>query len=283
MTCLDKFLYTDLTLTSCEQPMKPDTRIHVHVETAVITVSGISDTGRVRSENEDSIWVDKDGHFMLIADGMGGHERGEEASQTAVRVIAGYLNPAAVKEKMMDITNVEGVPMEIVALSSLIGDAVDEANSVLYTRNQEAQLKRYMGTTVVGLVNLEGGAMLWFHVGDSRIYRWRDSRLAQLSKDHSAYNEWVDGGRMGDKPSKNIITRAVGPSASSSADVGWEKRQEQDLYILCSDGLSDMVSESEMVKILTQHQDVGAISAQLIDAANEAGGKDNCSVIVCRV
>ena len=264
--------------------MNSDNRVHIQVDTSIIVATGISDTGCIRSENEDSIMLDESGNFMLLADGMGGHERGAEASQTAIKIIQEYLQPAALQEKLMDITLVEDVPAEIIGLSALVGDAVDEANSVLYTRNQEAQLTKYMGTTVVGLVpETVGKYMVWFHVGDSRLYRWRDSNLECLTTDHSAYAEWVKKGQQGDKPSKNVITRAVGPSAGSSADVGWEKWQPSDIYILCSDGLTDMITDAEIVEILKSENNVNDTTARLVEAAIEAGGKDNTSVIVCQV
>lgn len=264
--------------------MNSDSRIHIQVETPVIAATGISDTGRVRSENEDAIFLDEAGNFLLLADGMGGHERGAEASQTTLRVIQEYLQPEVLQEKLMDITKVEGVPSEIVCLSTLVAEAIDEANYVLYTRNQEAQLKKYMGTTVVGLVPEKVGQyMLWFHVGDSRLYRWRDTNLECLTTDHSAYAEWVNQGMQGERPSKNIITRAIGPNAASSAEIGWGKWQTSDVYIMCSDGLTDMITEEQMVDILNAEKEVDSITVRLVETAIDAGGKDNTSVIVCQV
>jgi len=264
--------------------MKTEAHSHFQIETPLLTATGISDTGHVRSGNEDAILLDETGNFMLLADGMGGHERGEEASQTALQVIKEYFQPEVVREKLMDITKVEGVPAEIVCLSTLVGEAVDEANSVLYTRNKEAQLKRFMGTTVVGLIPAkEGEHMFWFHVGDSRLYRWRNDNLECLTSDHSAYAEWVNQGQTGAEPSKNIITRAIGPNVALSADIGWQPRQQGDIYILCSDGLTDMITEDQIVEILMRKGTVDEIATRLVEAAKDAGGKDNTSVIVCQV
>jgi serine/threonine protein phosphatase PrpC len=257
--------------------------IYLHVKTPHFEAIGISDPGRARSENEDTIYVDEAGNFVLLADGMGGHERGAEASKMAVMVIQEFLQPEVLSEQLMDITDVEGVSSEVVCLSSLIGDAVEKANIVIYARNQEAKLKRFMGTTVVGLVPVKGGYMVWFHVGDSRIYRWRDSALKCLTSDHSAYAEWVRDGREGEKPAKNIITRAVGPHTAASPDIGWDQHQKDDIYILCSDGLTDMVPEDKIKEILNPMGSVEKIAQRLVDAANEAGGKDNVSVVVCKV
>ncbi len=264
--------------------MKSDTQIHLQVDTARIVATGISDTGNVRSENEDAIFLDEAGTFLLLADGIGGHERGAEASQTALQVIQKYLQPEVVQEKLMDIKKNESVPAEVVCFSTLAAEAVGEANYILYTCNQEAQLKRFMGTTVVGLVAVKkGDYMMWFHVGDSRLYRWRNSNLECLTSDHSAYAIWVKEGRQGTEPSKKIITKAIGPNPATSADIGWEKRQVDDIYILCSDGLTDMITDDHIAEILKAEDNVDDIAKQLVDAAKESGGKDNTSTIVCKV
>jgi len=263
--------------------MMPSKTKHLNINTPYFKAIGISDLGRERSENEDSIYLDEAGHFVLLADGMGGHERGAEASDTAIKIVQEFLQPEALAEQLMDITDVEGVSSEIVCLSTLVGDAVDTANSVIYERNQEAQLERYMGTTIVGLVPINREYVLWFHVGDSRVYLWRDSILKSLTADHSAHAEWLRDGQTGTEPKKNIITRAVGPHPATSPDIGWDKWQEGDIYILCSDGLTDMLTEDEISQVLNPHDEVDEIARRLIDAANEAGGRDNVSVVVCKV
>jgi protein phosphatase len=124
---------------------------------------------------------------------------------------------------------------------------------------------------------------MWFHVGDSRLYRWRDSILKLLTRDHSAYTEWVREGRLGKEPAKNIVTRAVGPKEGVVPDIEWEACQEKDTYILCSDGLHDMLSDEEIADILKNNDDVDDIAIRLVDDAIDAGGKDNTSVVVLRV
>jgi protein phosphatase len=263
--------------------MKQNGHIHLTVETPRIVISGISDPGRVRAENEDAIFIDRGGSFMLLADGMGGHERGAEASSKALEVIQEFLQPKVLFAKLQDVTMVEGVPPEVICLYALIDDAVSKANSDIFELNQKANLKRYMGTTVVGLVRVEGDFMLWFHVGDSRLYRWRDSMLKCLTLDHSAHAEWVKNGMHGPEPRKNIITRAIGPFPSTSVEIKWEKWLQGDVYILCSDGLTDMLMDEKIVQILNSEKNVDDIASRLIHAANDAGGKDNTSVVVCRV
>jgi serine/threonine protein phosphatase PrpC len=124
---------------------------------------------------------------------------------------------------------------------------------------------------------------MWFHVGDSRLYRWRDSTLRLLTRDHSAYMEWVREGSLGKEPAKNIVTRAIGPKEGVVPDIEWEPCQEKDTYILCSDGLHDMLSDEEIVDILKNNDNVDDMAVRLVDAAIDAGGKDNTSVVVLRV
>jgi protein phosphatase len=263
--------------------MEPDKHKHIQIKSAGLEASGISDLGRERSENEDSIFLDKGGHFLLLADGMGGHERGAEASATALDVIKEYLSPEVVFDELQDITGGTGEPPEIACLFSLVDTAIRKANSKLYKRNRQAELQRYMGTTVVGLIPVLNGYIFWFHVGDSRIYRWRDSTLGCITQDHSAYNEWIQKGRIGDQPSKSIITRAIGPKEAVIADTKWDKRKKDDIYILCSDGLTDMITDEKISEIVTAERTTNSIAVQLIEAANNAGGKDNVSVVVCKI
>lgn len=262
--------------------MKRNERVSIQVEKPHLTICGVSDPGMKRAENEDTIFVDGDGHFMLLADGMGGHERGAEASETAVEIMQEFLHPDILLEEIADITDAEGISTEIICLSSLVEDAVQKANADIFHRNQEEGVKRFMGTTVVGLVPLKTD-VLWFHVGDSRLYQWKDFTLKQLTTDHSAHLQWERGGRQGEKPAKNVITRAIGPNKYANVDIGYGDRLEGDIYILCSDGLSDMLSDDEIAGILAEEKQVPSIAARLVDAANDAGGKDNVSVVVCQI
>ena len=135
----------------------------------------------------------------------------------------------------------------------------------------------------MGLVLVQDSHVLWFHIGDSRLYRWRDSTLKCLTADHSLYAEWVRAGRLGEEPGKNIITRVIGGSPGVDADIEWDKRQKDDIYILCSDGLTDMITEEQNQEILNDGNDVNNTAKRLVDAALAAGGKDNTSVVVCKV
>lgn len=263
--------------------MNLDQRINLQVETPKVQIAGISDPGRSRSENQDYIFLDKKGKFVLLADGMGGHERGSEASKTALETIQEYFKPEVIESELCDITEGSGVPAEVVCFESLVDTAVDAANRLIFNRNKELNLKRFMGTTLVGMTLVDPSYTLWFHVGDSRLYRWRDAELNCLTSDHSAYKEWIRDGKEGEEPSKNIITRAIGPNEMVVVETMWEEHKKGDMFILCSDGLTDMITDGELEEILASENRVDLIAEKLIDAANEAGGKDNASVIVCRI
>lgn len=263
--------------------MDPDKRVHIQVNNGWLTASGISDAGLIRSENQDSIYLDKDGNFILLADGMGGHERGAEASRTIVDLLQIYLNPQKVSSELQDITNVEGVPSEVICLFSLIDKGVNRANRLLYNKNVEEGLERFMGSTLVGLIPTKDRNIVWFHVGDSRLYRFRNETLSQLTEDHSAYFEWKRKGRIGPEPARNIVTRAIGPKEGVIPDINWEESREKDIYVLCSDGLNDMISDDRISEIISKGSSADEIAVTLVEAALEAGGKDNTSVIVCKV
>jgi len=257
--------------------------IHQEVNTTRIVAAGLSDVGHARSENEDSIWLDESGLVLLLADGMGGHERGAEASQTAINNFREMLTPETIKKEAGEITAAAGVPPEIACLYTIIFRAVGKTANFLSDRNAELKLDLFMGTTVVGLVLVADSHVLWFHIGDSRLYRWRGSVLKQLTTDHSAYAEWENRGRKGAAPPKNLLTRVIGINPIVEADIEYDKREKDDIFILCSDGLTDMVTDQQIEEIIKAGSNVTDIANSLVNAALVAGGKDNVSVIVCKV
>ena len=165
--------------------METEKSIMMEVNSPKIVATGISDAGYVRDENEDSIWLDESGLVLLLADGMGGHERGAEASRTAIRIFRELLTPEGIKREVGEVTAAADVPPEIGGLYTIIFRAVGKTANFLSDRNLEIKLDRYMGTTVVGLVLVDDYHVLWFHIGDSRLYRWRGSVLKCLTTDHS--------------------------------------------------------------------------------------------------
>jgi len=258
-------------------------RTHQEVNTQRIVATGISDVGHARTENEDSIWLDNSGLVLLIADGMGGHERGAEASQTAINNFKELLTPETIKKEAAEITAAAGVPPEIGSLYTIIFRAIGKTANFLSDRNAELKLDLFMGTTIVGLVLVADTHVLWFHIGDSRLYRWRDSVLKQLTIDHSAYAQWQRKGGIGDPPPKNLLTRVMGNNPLVEADIDYDKREKGDIFILCSDGLADMVTDEQIGEVLKDQNNVTDVANSLVDAALAAGGKDNISVIVCKV
>ncbi len=258
-------------------------RIQIEVESEHLTATGISDIGLFRSENQDSIYLDKSGSFVLLADGMGGHERGAEASQTIIDILQDYFQSERVKSELTDISATKGVPAEANGLFALIDKGIKKSNKLVFEKNRNEGIERYMGSTLVGLMMSNDLFVTWFNVGDSRLYRFRDTTLSQLTKDHSAYAEWLNQDRIGAEPAKNIVTRAVGTKEDVIPDIGWEKGKKEDIYILCSDGLSDMVEDNVISNIIESTDSVDRIAVNLLNAALDAGGPDNISIIVCKL
>jgi len=258
-------------------------RVYIQVENEQFTATGVSDIGLLRKENQDFIHLDENDSFVLLADGMGGHERGAEASQTIINVLQDFFQPEKVERELVDITAVKGVPVEVCSLFSLIDKGIRKSNKVVYEKNRAEGVKKYMGSTLVGAVFTTDLYVTWFHVGDSRLYRWRDATLTQLTEDHSAYTAWVNKGCAGEEPGRNLVTRAIGPREGVLPEINWEKGREGDKYILCSDGLNDMLCDDEISQIIESSESVNNITVNLLNAALDAGGDDNISIIVCEV
>lgn len=256
--------------------------VNLNIENDRVVVAGISDKGCVRERNEDSINVHESGDILLLADGMGGHERGAEASRIAIDTFSGQVTPESIKSQMTEVTAAAGVPTQYASIHTIISRAVGKTANTIADINNELNLERYMGTTIVGLV-IVGEEVFWFHVGDSRVYRFRDSKLEQLTTDHSAYEDWKKAGSHGTAPGKNLITKAIGINPFVEADIEYGEKVSGDLYLLCSDGLSDMISDEKIEEIMKDENDIPEKVNLLFNAALSAGGKDNVSVILCKM
>ncbi|MDD2760102.1 MAG: protein phosphatase 2C domain-containing protein [Methylomonas sp.] len=263
------------------------------------SVCGLSDCGLCREINEDSILLNTQSGVFLLADGMGGHRSGDKASNQAVTLIdtlmAKHLPVATVPlddaNLWQKICRLFKKPDRIScgpnleSQSRLIADILIEANRVIYRDNQQAGLDdgSGMGTTLVGCRIVPALDKLQvFHVGDSRLYRMRRGELLQISKDHSLYQLWLDGGQIGESPATNRIYQGIGPAPSIKPDVQMIDIEADDAFLLCSDGLTDCVSDLGIADIL---QDLGSDNIEikartLIDQANRNGGTDNISVIL---
>ena len=242
---------------------------------------GHSDVGRQRQNNEDSFVVLNQNHLWILADGMGGHAAGQIASQLAVDEIVRFLTQT-IYEPNFRWPFEHDVRLNIEE-NALI-HSIRTANVRIYNRSLKDPKCFGMGTTVIAAMYAQG--RLWLaSVGDSRCYRFRDHRLQQLTVDHSLYNHLVHQLKMTphearEKAGSNVIIRAVGLEDDVLVDVQHTVVQDRDLYILCSDGLTDLVSEQQIIHSVQQYRhQLDLLVQYLIDLANQAGGTDNITVI----
>jgi serine/threonine protein phosphatase PrpC len=235
----------------------------------VVDHAARTDTGRARSANEDSYWVHSP--LFVLADGMGGAQAGEVASQAAVGVFSEQ----------------GGLPDGPGSYEERLAALVAQANGRVYSQAQSDDQFAGMGTTLtVAYVGEDDLAIA--HVGDSRFYVLRDGALEQLTEDHSLVGELVRRGQISaeeaeDHPQRSIITRALGIEGEVTVDhFSWPVR-DGDVFLLCSDGLTGMVSDAHVAEILAAAPSLAVAAQQLVAAANEAGGRDNITVVLFRV
>ena len=233
---------------------------------------GVTDLGRVRTGNEDCYGFDARRRVAVLADGMGGLNAGEVASAAAVRAFLDAV-PANCDE-------------------TALAQAAREANLAVFELSNAHAETNLMGTTLVACVAAENGAAgtdedawLFANIGDSRAYLFRSGELSQVTRDHSVVQELTDQGLLTaaearTAPNRHIITRAVGLEAVVDADIATVPRLAGDLVLLCSDGLTDMLTESSLSAILCADQTLEAAADALVEAANQAGGVDNISVVL---
>ena len=242
-----------------------------------IELQAAVDAGRARSNNEDSVAIDADTSLAVLADGMGGYNAGEVASNMATSFIRAelgrWLREASAQASDQDVRRA----MDI---------CVDNANRAIFNASNANPQYAGMGTTLVVAV-FRGGRLLVGHVGDSRAYRLRGSRLQQITRDHSLLQEQIDAGLITPEQAafsanKNLVTRAVGVEDTVLLETHQHDVQPGDLYLLCSDGLSDMLDDGAIGQLLQSVVSLESGCKTLIDAANDAGGKDNISVILVR-
>lgn len=237
-----------------------------------------TDTGRARNNNEDSVAVDEASALVVLADGMGGYNAGEVASGMATSFIKAelgrWLQEASSTASDTDVRRA----MDI---------CVDNANRAIFNAANSNPQYAGMGTTLVVGV-FRDGRLLMGHVGDSRGYRLRAGRLTQITHDHSLLQEQIDAGlitaeQAAFSANKNLVTRAVGVEDTVLLETHMHDLMPGDIYLLCSDGLSDMLDDESIAQLLQSCDSLDEAGGALIDAANDAGGKDNISVILARV
>jgi protein phosphatase len=248
-----------------------------------LTFVGKTDTGRVREHNEDTIATDAEAGLLVLADGMGGYNAGEVASGIAVKTITNLVREGLAREDLASIDKSTGLTRPSIVLR----DAITRANKIIYqTARSQAECEG-MGTTVVAALFYDNRISV-AHVGDSRLYRQRGSEISQVTMDHSLLQELVDRGFYSPEEAqraanKNYVTRALGVEPSVEVEVQEHPVDKGDIFILCSDGLSDMVEDEDIrLTISTFGANLDTVAKQLIQLANENGGRDNVSVVLAQ-
>lgn len=244
----------------------------------------ITDTGKVRDHNEDAIGSNGDIGLYVVADGMGGYNAGEVASGIAVKTVQELVTEACQRERRADVDAPTGMMRQTIILR----DAIMRANKIIYNTAQTQKQCEGMGTTLVACLFWDNRVSI-AHVGDSRLYRLRGERFQQLTMDHSLLQELVDRGFYSQEEAsrstnRNYVTRALGVEQNVEVEVHEEKVQPGDRYLLCSDGLPDMVEDEDIhLTINTFDANLDMVGKQLVQLSNDHGGRDNISLVLVRV
>ena len=239
--------------------------------------TSLTDPGRVRTNNEDAVTLDEEHGVAVLADGMGGYNAGEVASGMATTFIrselVGWLSSGAQKASAAQAARA----LEI---------CVQKANTSILKAAVSNPQYAGMGTTLVVAV-FRGQSLVLGHVGDSRCYRLRAGTLTQLTKDHSMLQEQVDAGLLTPEqaaiaPGKNLLTRALGVEETVHMDVATHQVVGGDLYLMCSDGLTDMLDTPGMAMVLKSDAPLAQLAQELVNQANAHGGRDNIAVVLMK-
>ena len=238
-------------------------------------ICALTDQGLVRKNNEDAVAIDQQTGLCLLADGMGGYNAGEVASAMAVASLTQELNAWLVH------TGHRAPARDVRWMMKM---CVESANQAIFEAACGNLDHEGMGTTLVASIFADNRLVLG-HVGDSRCYRLRHDALLQLTKDHSMLQEQVDAGLMTSEqarvsPHRNLITRALGVESSVRVDINEHRVEPGDLYLMCSDGLSDMVEQGVMTEVLSASGTLANKAETLVQVANDSGGRDNISVVL---
>ncbi len=249
-----------------------------------LRVVGLTDTGKVREHNEDTISGDAETGLLVLADGMGGYKAGEVASGLAVKTIVGLVREQMQVEDMTASDSGSGLSRA----SIILRDAIQRANKIIYQTARSQPQCEGMGTTVVAALFFDNRVTI-AHVGDSRLYRARGEKFERVTMDHSLLQELVDRGLYSAEEAqraanKNYVTRALGVEPSVEVEIREIPAHKGEVYMLCSDGLSDMVEDEDIhLTITTFGANLDHVARQLIQLANDNGGRDNISVVMAHV
>ena len=235
-----------------------------------------SDIGKSREINQDYYYISQDTdtpRLYILADGMGGYKGGEIASKLATDSVKNYIN-----------SNFNENLVEKEEILKLIGSAVEYANMVVYEKSKEVPELEGMGTTLEVCLIYNNKAYIG-HVGDSRIYRIRNGIMRKLTKDHSYVQQLVEDKKITREeakthPKKNMLTKALGCTPYVEPDVRARNFERDDVFIMCSDGLTNMVDDDDICEVIMQ--DITMAADKLIESANAAGGYDNITVIIIK-
>lgn len=247
--------------------------------------SGMTDVGLQRDHNEDSYAVLSEYDLFIVADGMGGHRAGDVASKLATESIADFFRSTSREDATWPFHFDTSLSEEENRLQA----GIRVANRQIFERSIRSRDCAGMGTTVVGaLFSKKKNRIYVGHVGDSRAYRVRKGSISQLTRDHSLFNDYIMAmpelteEQRAELP-RNVITRALGMHDSVSVDLISDEPQPGDVYLLCSDGLSGMLSDDQILHIVSSTEEVPEMCRRLIAKANENGGEDNITALVIRI
>ena len=244
----------------------------------------ITDVGKVREHNEDAIGANMDAGLLVLADGMGGYNAGEVASGIAVKTVLELVTEACGREERDEVEPESGLMRQSIVLR----DSISRANKIIHQTARSQPQCEGMGTTLVACLFYDNRITI-AHVGDSRLYRLRRNRLEQLTLDHSLLQELVDRGFYSPEEAqrstnRNYVTRALGVEPTVQVELNELAVEPDDLFLLCSDGLCDMVDDEDIhLTISTFSANLDTAAQQLIQLSNDHGGKDNISVILAQV
>ena len=243
----------------------------------LLKIAGYTDTGLRREYNQDHIGFDQELGIAVLADGMGGHKAGEIAAHMAVKFVLDKLRKFVLQENSVSITGSQ--------LLEFVSNTISSSNAEIYSAQEAEEAYKGMGTTIVATVVI-GSQIYVGHVGDSRLYLYRNRTVQRLTKDHSLVQDLIDRGFYTEREARSasvghVVTRALGTRPEVEVDANEEPLQAYALLLLCSDGLTDMVSDWQIAEVIDENiADLEVAAKKLIALANHYGGKDNISVIL---
>jgi len=254
--------------------------------------AGLTHVGRVRDNNEDAYLVMPEHNLYVVADGMGGHACGEVASGYTIESLRLFFSDERITEQVRAahtraVANLPRESREVSYHALRLRKAVESANLSVFRLAQQHESLRDMGTTIVATYFV-GNRCYISHVGDSRVYRIRSRKIQQVTEDHSLVNEYLRMNILRPEdvaafPYHNVIVRALGLHERVAVDLTFTATRHGDVYLLCSDGLTDLVSDDEICDLVSSAHSMDEAGQALVDRANELGGHDNSTVVLVRV